>query len=606
MTALDDMLKCADLDILAALTQHLTRGEVTLDEAAPEERIRAAAKAALADAEASAVRYVPVSDRVLHAAMERCVRERIGQEYVSMARQVMGFDPPSRFTRHGDLPTEFSAIVIGAGISGICVSIMLDQLGIPHKVLEERSEFGGTWAVNHYPGCGVDTASYVYAYSFAPPLDWGTYYPQRKDVLEYVRAIAAEHKVAERIELGHSVKKLRWDEVNNRWELTVVAQGIPQLWYANVVISAVGILCQPKIPQFDGADTFEGRIFHSSQWPSDFYPAGQRVAVVGGGASANQIVPAIAPDVEHLYVFQRSPHWMAPSPLTFSEIPSPLRELFARVPAYASWFRFKTFWEKADQIFGTLEVDANWPHQDRSVSEGNDQTRQRLTAHIRAELADREDLFDILVPDYPPYGKRMLLDHGWYRALTRSNVTVVTDPIERLEPRAVIAGGIRYEVGTIVAATGFLPDRVLAPMEVIGAGGVDIRARWGDNPVGFLGVATADCPNLWMIFGPNSNLAHGGSAFFITECQTHYIGCCLKAMIERGWRQMALTAESQDRYNTEVDAMLARYVWTSARMHSWYKNSAGKVTTNLPWRLVDYWHRTRDVDLANFRGSRGM
>ena len=256
-----------------------------------------------------------------------------------------------------------------------------------------------------------------------------------------------------------------------------------------------------------------------------------------------------------------------------------------------------------DGVLASLRNDPTWPHPARAISEANDRTRRWLTDYITDQVGDDPSFLAKVLPDYPPYGKRMLIDHGWSRALGRPDVECVADPIGHIEPGAVVMSQGRHEVDVIVAATGFHADRVLWPMQVTGRDGVELQQRWGDDPQAYLGTVIVDCPNLFVVYGPRSMLAHGGSAFHTFECQVDYALACLGAMAERDWTRLEIGADTHDAYNEAVDVELEHYVWTHSGMRSWDKNRHGRVTTNLPWRLVDYWHRTRQPDLNHFMGS---
>jgi len=541
------------------------------------------------------------SDDVVQACLDLCAGTDVPPEYVPLARDQMGLDAKPVATPAVPPPEGFRALIIGAGISGICASIALSGLGVDHVVVDDHDEPGGTWLVNRYPGCGVDTANHLYSYSFALNEDWTHHYSGRDEVLAYVQRVAADHGVPARTRFGCRVEAIRWRPDDQCWDVEIAsAGGHVETVRANVVISAVGILSQPSLPTIDGIDRFEGPYFHSSRWDPAFDPTGKRVAVIGVGASANQIVPAIAPVAERVVVFQRSPHWMAPNENTFRAVDDDLRWLFANVPSAVNWFRFKLFWTKGDGIFPTLRKDPQWPHPERAVSAGNDRTRETLTAHIESVLGDRPDLLAKVVPSFPPYGKRMLLDHDWYATLRRPDVELVVNAIDRVDGMKIVTAAGSYDVDAIVAATGFTAAKVLWPLRVYGRSGRDVVEGWRDDPRAYLGVAMRDCPNLFAVYGPNSNLAHGGSAYFVTECQVHYIAEVVRLMIERGWGQVEVREAVHDAYNAAIDREVEQYVWTHPGMDSWYKNDVGRITTNLPWRLVDYWHRTREVDERDF------
>jgi 4-hydroxyacetophenone monooxygenase len=255
-----------------------------------------------------------------------------------------------------------------------------------------------------------------------------------------------------------------------------------------------------------------------------------------------------------------------------------------------------------DKIHATLQIDPDWPHPDRSVNAINDEHRDYFTRHIRRELANRPDLVAKVLPDYPPFGKRILMDSGWFKTLTRGNVNLVTDGLSRIRESWIETDrGDKCEVDVIIFATGFHSRRLLWPMELRGRGGIDIREAWGeDDARAYLGITVPDFPNLFMLYGPNTNLGHGGSIVFHTECQVRYIMGLLHLMRDEHIASVECKVEVHDEYNSRLDAAHERMIWTHPGMQTWYRNAHGRVVTNSPWRLVDYWRMTRTPSLDDY------
>lgn len=595
-------LGSADPRVLAAVVTHLAADSVAVRPGIGDEELRTLALDVLMPYCSGKKKLAAPSEEVLQAAMDRCAGEPVPREYAPMMRDQAGIGPQVATAAPLEPPPGFRAVIIGAGFSGLGVAMAFAKAGVDYTIIEKNEHFGGTWFENTFPGCGVDTPSHLYSYSYAQNPRWTRYFSLRDEVLAYIEDVATRHALERRIRFERTVETVRWDDEQGIWVLTLARpDGTTEQLEAEFVVSAVGVLNQPKIPPIAGLERFRGRAFHSARWDHDFDPAGKRVAVIGAGASANQIVPELSKTVAHLDVFQRSPQWMMPVPEAFQVFDAGARWLFEHVPGYTAWFRFMLLWFYGDTVFAQLRIDPNWPHQDRSANAVNDQWRQDMTAYIRAELS-APDLLAKSIPSYPPWGKRMLVDHGWYKALRRENVDLITAPIERVTEDGIVTSEGLHELDAIVLATGFYPARCLWPMTVIGRDGQPLEERWGDEPEGYLGVAIRDCPNFFSIYGPNSNVAHGGSALFIAECQTHYIIRCMQAMFARGWSQIEIDRKAHDVYNAAVQEELRHYVWTHPGMNSWYKNSQGKVTTNLPWRLVDYWMRSREPEIAHFVG----
>jgi 4-hydroxyacetophenone monooxygenase len=328
--------------------------------------------------------------------------------------------------------------------------------------------------------------------------------------------------------------------------------------------------------------------------------------MIGTGASGMQVAPTIAPDVGHLVIFQRSPHWITSNPNYHRAVSDGKKWALKNIPYYAEWYRFQLWWASADSLHSSLKVDPSWPHPDRSLNEKNESMRRLLIDAIGSQVGDDPELLEKVVPKYPPYGKRMLRDNHWYSMLKRDNVELVTDPIEKISQTAVhTANGNSYSVDAIVMATGFSVGHVLGPIRVSGSGGRSLREIWGDDdPRAFLGITVPRFPNMFILYGPNTNLAHGGSAMFHTECQVAYALQGIRILLEGDLAALDCKQDVHDEYNARVDAAHAGMVWTHRGVNSWYKNRAGRVFATSPWRLVDYWHFTHDFHADDYNWVR--
>ena len=542
--------------------------------------------------------------------MSFVVGEPVPDEYAPMMLEEMELDGEDVRGLHWEravpasAKSSFHVLVIGAGMSGLLAAIRLAEAGIPYTVIEKNPCVGGTWFENRYPGCRVDVANHFYCYSFEPNHDWPEYFSQRKDLFAYFERCADRYGVRPRIRFETEVVSARFDEASARWKVHLrTKSGAQETLEANAIVSAVGQLNRPKIPEILGIDAFEGPAFHSAAWEQEQDLRGKRVAVIGTGASAFQLVPELAKIAARLTVFQRSPAWMAPNPAYHSLVSDGKKWLLAHVPYYARWFRFLLFWPGSDGLLPSLQVDPSWPHQDRSVNALNEEQRLRFTAYLEQQVGDDPELLAKVTPRYPPFGKRMLQDNGsWLGALKRENVDLVTTGIREITRDAVVGSdGTRHPVDAIVFATGFHASRFLWPMQVTGRAGRELTELWGEDPRAYLGITVPGFPNLFCLYGPATNLAHAGSIIFHSECQVRYAMGCIKALIESGHAAMDCREEVCDAFNQKLDAALARTVWTHPGMNSWYKNSRGRVTATSPWRLVDYWRWTREPDLRDYR-----
>jgi 4-hydroxyacetophenone monooxygenase len=539
-----------------------------------------------------------------------CMGEPVPAEYGGMMAEEAGFqqrDPEWSSPTPPERLGGFRVLIIGAGISGICAAIKLRRLGIPYVILEKNDSLGGTWLENDYPGAGVDTPSHLYSYSFDVNPKWSRYYAKQPEILEYLGDAARRHEVVSNIRFGVEVAAARYDEEQKCWEVEARnADGTMRVECADILVSSVGQLNRPFIPEIDGLDGFAGPVFHSAQWRHDVDLAGKRVAVLGSGASAMQIVPTLAGTPSELLVFQRSPQWAAPNANYLRSIHPGTRVLMEHVPYYATWYRLRLLWIFNDKLHASLQIDPAWPHPQRSINAMNDKHRAFFTQHIREELGERDDLWDKVLPTYPPYGKRILMDNGWYRAIQREDVQLITGQVVRVEPNGVVtADGTVYEADVIVLATGFQSRRMLWPMDVTGRNGQSLRGLWGDDDArAYLGMTVPGFPNMFLLYGPNTNLGHGGSVIFHAECQVNYLTRLLMAMIEQDIPAIECREEVFQEYNRRVDEKHEGMIWTHRGMDTWYRNAKGRVVTNTPWRLLDYWKMTRRPRLDDFVTSR--
>jgi 4-hydroxyacetophenone monooxygenase len=537
----------------------------------------------------------PTGDALVEL-MALAVGEPVPAEYGAMMAEDMGFGPAEPVpTVPG---TDLRVVVIGAGVSGMLAAIRLHEAGIPHVVLEKNDDVGGTWLENAYPGAGVDTPSHLYSYSFAPR-QWSTHFGKRDEVLDYLRGVADRYGLRERIRFGVEAAGAEWDDARQRWTVRTTAGETIE---AHAVITAVGQLNRPKVPDLPGMAEFRGQLFHSAHWPADLDLTGRRLVVIGTGASSMQIVPAVAGTAEHVTIFQRSPQWAAYNGVYFTPIDEHVRLLMERVPFYRRWYRTRLAWNFNDRVHPTLQVDPEWEHPQRSVNAVNDAHRRVFTRYLESELAGRDDLLAKALPDYPPFGKRMLLDNGWFAALRRDDVTLLTEAVAAITPTGVRGvDGTEVEADVIVLCTGFETHKQLHPLAITGRDGASIRDLWGpDDADAHLGITVAGFPNLFLTCGPGTVLGHGGSYITIAEFQVRYIVEALATMAERGIGAVECRPEVHADYAARQDEAHARMIWTHPGMRNWYRNPAGRVICTLPWRIVDYWAMTRHVDWTDY------
>jgi 4-hydroxyacetophenone monooxygenase len=522
-------------------------------------------------------------------------------EYLPLFREelcVAGEDPRAPEWHKDEVAgdTPFLVAVVGAGMSGLLAAHRCRQAGLDVVVLDKNHGVGGTWLENSYPGCRVDVPNHFYSYSFVQH-DWPQYFSTQQVLLDYFRSCAEEFDLYDDIRFGTEVTAATFDEDRGRWNLSLRTDRGEETLEANAVISAVGQLNRPSYPDIAGRDRFEGPAFHSAQWDHEVTLEGKRVAVIGTGASAVQLIPHVAEAAEQLLVFQRTPNWFVPTPEYQQDIPEGLRWLQRQVPAYASWYRFWLFWRNTEGMLAATEVEDGW-EDPRSTGAINDVLRELLTAHLHNEFADAPELLDEVVPSYPPSAKRVIRDDGtWAATLKRDDVRLLTDKVSEITPTGIrTADGVEHEVDVIVYGTGFQASRFLTPMQVTGRGGLDLHEHWSGDARAYLGINVPGFPNLFCLYGPNTNIVINGSIIYFSECSVSYVLECLRLLLETGHRAMDVRDEVHDDYNAWIDEGNRRRVWSVPGVNSWYKNEFGRSAQNWPFSLLEYWKQTRRPD----------
>jgi 4-hydroxyacetophenone monooxygenase len=601
-----------DMTILDEVAPHI-HGAWSFLEAVPEQlkqKVRDRLVAVLKDyATSGKTPPKSLSPETLQHMMSAGVGQSVPEEYVPLLIEEMRLGEVDTRTVHWrcdptTLPlSDFKVVVIGAGFAGICAAVHLKEAGIPFTILEKNETVGGTWYENDYPGCGVDTPNHFFSYSFNPNNQWSHHFSKREEIWNYIEQTADKYDLRKHIQFGAEVTTAEFDEGKALWKVAFRdAGGSCEQVECNAVITAVGQLNRPSIPRIPGLEKFSGAHFHTARWDKSINLEGKRVAMIGTGASAMQAAPAIAPDVARLTVFQRTPHWSMVNQNYHKSVAGGQRWALQNIPFFSEWCRFQLFWASSDGFHSSLKVDPDWPMPEVSLNAVNHKMRESIIAHIRNELDGDEELIAKCIPSYPPYGKRMLRDNNWFKMLKRPNVELVTGSVARITENSIVMGdGIEHPVDVIILATGFQAAKILWPMEIKGRDGLTIRGVWGDDdPRAYKGMTVPGFPNLFVTFGPNTNLAHGGSAIFHFECQVHYMMQALREMIEKDYATIEIQRDVHDCYNNQVDAQCRNMVWSHPGVNSWYKNKHNRVTVTSPWRLVDYWKLTQTFDPAEY------
>lgn len=624
-TLLLDRLRELDIIPLLLVHTHLTGDETWLDKFAPFVKgawsFEVEAPEPLAeDLRLSLVQVFKVyrdegrplpgtpPEALLQRMCDVAVGRHVPAEYLPMVVEELNFDRTDAKTVNWRKPVakqkldRFNVVVIGAGFSGIAMGAKLRVAGIPFSIIEKNADVGGTWFENTYPGIAVDTPNHFYSYSFRMEPNWDHYFARGDEIQHYIKTCYAEMGIADHVRFEQEVVTAVWDKADARWVVTIKRKdGTQYELRANAVISAAGLLNIPAYPDIPGMKEFKGPLFHGARWDHSLDLAGKTVAMIGTGASGMQIGPAIAPVVKHLTVFQRSPHWVRPNPLIFKTVPDDVKWGLANIPFYNKWYKFMLLWATSDGLLPQMRKDPNW-HQKGSLNAENQRIREWLIDNMREQVGGNEELLAKVTPAFPPYGKRMLRDGGFLKMLTRENVELVTGPIPRItETGLVDKDDIEHPADVIVLATGYRAQCPLYPIEVVGTNG-SIRDHWGeDDPRAYLGITVPNFPNLFMIYGPNTNLGHGGSALFHSECQIRYIMQALREMIENDIDAIEVRKEPFEAYNRKLDAEFEGMVWTHPGVTSWYKNKAGRVVTNSPWALCVYHNLTAAFEPSEYK-----
>lgn len=528
--------------------------------------------------------------RMLSVAMAEDVPEEYG-EIIAHDLEV------TRGNARQVLPRRLKAIIIGAGISGISAAANLTAVGAECTIFEKNSNVGGTWWENKYPGCGVDTPNFTYTFSFAD-WDWAHYFPLQSEIMAYLDRVADEFGIRSITQFGTRVECAQWNEASKQWSVKVVGpDGLEHDHEADILVSAVGILNTPLVPEIPGISTFTGVVLHTADWRDDIEVRGKRVAVVGNGASAMQLVPQIAPDVAELTVFARSKQWAAPFPQFRRPVPPAVRYVLRTVPLYRFWYQQRLAWTFNDRVHSSLFKDPSWPRPNESLNATNDAHRRHFTAYMKEQLGERQDLLEHVLPDFPPFAKRMLLDNGWYRTLTRPNVRLIPDRLAKVEGSTLhAANGESAQADILVLATGFRASEVLGSYEVIGNDGARLRDVWEtDNAAAYLGSTVPGFPNFFILLGPNVGSGHGGSMIRSIENQTNYMIDAIRKMTEHPAQAIEVRSEVYEAYKRKIDELHERMVWTHAGASNWYRNSRGRIVAITPWRNDAFWRMTRSA-----------
>jgi cation diffusion facilitator CzcD-associated flavoprotein CzcO len=468
--------------------------------------------------------------------------------------------------------------IVGTGFAGLGMAVRLKQAGIEDFVVLERADdIGGTWRDNTYPGCQCDVPSHLYSFSFLPNSEWSRTFSRQPEIWAYLRRCADDFHVTPHIRFAHELIEAAWDDERQEWRIQTSRGQLT----AQVLVTGMGALSDPSVPQLEGLDGFRGTVFHSAAWDHDHDLSGERVAVIGTGASTIQFLPQIQPRVGRLHLYQRTPPWILPHP--DRAVTSLEHRVYRRFPAAQRLARGAIYWGRETFVLGFRNV--------RAMRLPGRIARSHLFRQVRDA-----DLRAKLTPDYTIGCKRILISDDYYPALTQPNVEVVTAPIREVRASSIVDGdGVEREVDTIIFGTGFHVTDMSAGERIRGRGGALLADTWAGSPQAHRGTTIAAFPNLFMLVGPNTGLGHTSMVFMI-ESQVAYVMESLKFMERAGMATVEVRPEAQADFNERVQREMRGTVWTSGGCASWYLDRAGKNTTLWPGFTWRFRRQTRRFD----------
>jgi cation diffusion facilitator CzcD-associated flavoprotein CzcO len=474
-------------------------------------------------------------------------------------------------------------VIVGGGFGGIGAAIELRRHGFDDvTILERAPELGGTWYYNTYPGSACDVPSHFYSFSFAQRRHWSRICSPQDEILAYMREVASEFGIDRLVERNTEVASCTWDEGSRRWALEA---DDGRTWDADAVIVATGQLHRPAFPAIEGRGDFAGHSFHSSEWDHEYDFTGKRVAVIGTGASAVQFVPEIAPQVERLFVLQRTGNWFLPR--KNRPYPAPVKAAIRSIPGLQA-YRRRFLFHYGESLTRMIRHPNTWGRVGHA----------RSAAFMRWQLRGDPDLRRKVWPDYTFGCKRVLFSSHFLPALRRPNVELVTERLRRMTSVGLVTDdGVEREVDCVIYGTGFKTTEFMVPMEIVGAGAQTLREAWAGGPHAHLGMSVPGFPSLFLMYGPNTNTS-GGSIILYEEAQAAYIRQALEQVRDRRAAVIDVRPEVEAASDRHVQSSFAGTAWT--RCDSWYRDESGRIIANWPLYMRDYLERTQRLDPEEF------
>ena len=501
---------------------------------------------------------------------------RYRQNFLALEEHQFGADWSGERPKQAD---DFRVVVIGAGFSGIAMGVQLERLGIPYVIYERRDEVGGTWSINTYPDARVDTSSFTYQFTFEKQYPWSEFYARGADVRAYIENVAKKRGILDKIVFNAEVSTARFDAESNSWKVAdPVRRRREEVVEANIVVSGTGLFGVPKELDTPGIESFQGSVVHTTAWPPAGGIKGKNVAIIGNGSTGVQLLSQIASEAGQVYVHQRTPQWIAPREGYGAPVPDSLQWLLQEMPYFWNWYCYFMF-SIPVRTQALHEYDREWQTQRRH---GQREERQLFApaspSTSRQGVGTEPDLYERLIPKHAPMARRLIVDNSWYNTLLRDNVDLVTDPITEFTPDGIrTADGTVRPVDVVVAAVGFAVNRYLWPVEYVGPEGISLEEHWDTNePMAYLGTAIPEFPNLFVLYGPNSQARTGSLPSWI-EIWSRYVARSVVHLIESGKSRITVEQDAFEQYNKDLDAAARELVWDDplSRGRSYYLGASG-------------------------------
>tara|TARA_B110000444_G_scaffold257290_1_gene295396 strand:- start:126 stop:2006 length:1881 start_codon:yes stop_codon:yes gene_type:complete len=567
----------------------------------------------LIESELSSYKKRIPSDQELHEIMDLVLGVPTRDEHFEVRKRWLAFEDFSYCYQSPNgrlrVPEGFKVAIIGAGLSGIAMAVQLELIGVPYSIYERRDQIGGTWSRHKYPDLRVDTLSVTYEYAMEEPYRWSGYFAKGPEVQKYLEDIANKYDIGKHICFNNNLENANFDENNGIWKMIFVdSDGEQQTREANVIVSAAGLFSTTKTLNIPGVEEYQGKIIHPAEWPEDNDLKNKRVAIIGNGSSGVQLLAPVADQADQVNVFQRTAQWISPRQHYGDAIETEVQWLFDNLPGYWNWYRYTSIISLFTWHEDFLIPDNAWEEKGGHITKKSEDLRQILTGYLKTQIGDRPDLLKKLQPDHPPMLRRPVVDNGWYKALTKDNVTLVTQSITRLTHNGIQTDdGKHYEVDVIISAIGFDIVKYLSPTEYRGKAGVSLEEFWSkDSPRAYVGMMMPGFPNLFTLYGPNSQPTSGGIALpSWFQIWASYIAQCLEKLVEEGCSSVEVSETAFKDHNQALDneAGVMAIVTDSSSVRNYYVNEDGRMQVNSPFETADLWamQKTPNFDEINFK-----